>query len=172
MFNRLLNRLRPAGPAALATVYLREGRILVQASDRTEWRTAGFWVAAPHVVSLDAVSDAVAIGQAVLDTLARSRVEVPVPGRGADLDAPLLQAAGVRSHRAFMTGTRACWVNREKSGLRIDPLRNGGASGEDRGFRPLPETETCTLDAAATADAVGRAVLVALERATIGGAVR
>ncbi len=167
MFNKLLDRLRTGRPPALATVYLRDGRILVQASDRTEWRTAGFWIGALPVISLAASSSAAIIGQAVLDALARSRVEVPVPDRGADLEAPLRHAAGVRSHRAFMTGTRACWVSQDKGAIRIDALHNGGASGEERGFSPLPDTEKRTLEATATADAVGRAVRDALERATI-----
>jgi hypothetical protein len=167
MFNKLISRFRPPQAASLATVYLREGRMLVQASDRTDSRHAGFWVATPPVVSLDAAAGAATVGQAVLDALARSRVEAPVPDRGVDLEAPLRNAAGVRSRRALMMGTRACWVNREEGEIRIDPLRNGGASGPERGFSPLPLSERCTLEATATAETVGRAVIAALERATI-----
>ena len=165
MFGKLLNRFRPPRPAALAMVYLRAGRIFVQASDRTDLRTAGFWIAAPPVVTLDASVSAATIGQAVLDALARSRVDVRVPDRGADLEAPLRSAAGVRSRRALMSGTRACSVHREADTIRIDPLRNGGSSGQERGFSALPDTET--LEATATADVIGRAVSVALERASI-----
>jgi hypothetical protein len=139
MFKRLLNRLRPGRPAALATVYLREGRILVPASDRTKLRTAGFWIAAPPVVTLDAASGAAAIGQAVLDALARSRVDVPVPDRGIDLETPLRTAAGVRSRRALMAGTRACWVNRDQSGIRIDePASQRWRIGITTGLRTVP----------------------------------
>jgi len=147
-------------------VYLRDGRIFVQASDRTDLRTAGFWIAAPPVVSLDASVSAATTGQAVLDALARSRVDVSVPDLGADLEAPLRNAAGVRSRCALMTGTRACSVHREEDRIRIDPLRNGGSSGDERGFSALPDSET--LEAAATADVIGRAVLIALEKATLG----
>lgn len=149
------------------TVYLREGRIFIQHSDRTVMRTAGFWVGAPPVISLSHTDDPAIIGQAVFDALARSRVEVPVPERGAKPDAPLRAAAGVTSHRAFVTGTRACWVGREKHAVRIEPLHNGGASGEERGFRPLAEDQTLHLDADATPETMGRAVLTALARATL-----
>jgi hypothetical protein len=169
MLKALLQRLGVRPRPALASVFLREGRIFVQASDRTPQRTAGYWVAAGPVTTLTATAEPAVVGQAVLDALARSRVEVPAPERGADLEAPLRRAAGVRSRRALMTGTLACVVDRADGVLRIDPLANGGTTGEERGYRPLPDAETAAvkLSAAATADAVGRAVLAVLSRSKV-----
>ena len=166
MLRNLLQRFRAASPPALATVLLREDRIFVQASDRTAMRSAGYWVAAGPVETLAATAEPARIGQAVLDALARSRVEVAVPERGADLEEPLRRAAGVRSRRALRAGTCACSVEREGGTLRIEASRSGGAAGEGRAGRPPLEEATIHLDAASTADAVGRAVLDAMRRAT------
>ncbi|HET7457102.1 MAG TPA: hypothetical protein VFJ74_05545 [Gemmatimonadaceae bacterium] len=170
MLKALLQRFRVVPHPALASVFMREGKIFVQCSDRTPMRTAGFWVGSGPVATLSATAEPALVGQAVLDALARSRVEVPAPERGADLEAPLRRAAGVRSRRALMAGTRCCVVDREGGVLRIDPVANGGTKGEARGYRPLPDAETAAVElnaAAATADMVGRAVLGALERATV-----
>ncbi|HEX5829764.1 MAG TPA: hypothetical protein VFY16_02210 [Gemmatimonadaceae bacterium] len=168
MLSKLLQRLRPGAQPALASVFLREGRLFIQASDRTMMRTAGFWVAAGPVETLPRSAGPARVGQAVLDALARSRVEVPVPERGADLEAPLRRAAGVRSRKALMAGSRACAVNREGGVLRVDAYHNGGTTGEARGYRPLPEEVTLTVPVDALADEVGRVVLTVLERATVG----
>ena len=66
-----------------------------------------------------------------------------------------------------MAGTRACAVSRDAGTLRIDPYANGGTRGDERGYRPLADAERIRLAAAAPADAVGRAVLAALARATV-----
>ena len=173
MIRDVLSRLfgaRPVaapGPTALAMVYRRESRFFVEASDRTRQREAGFWVSNGQVRMLDdAVSDHT-LGDTVLAAVASSRLEVPVPERGAKLEAELFRAMGVRSRRASMSGTRACIVTRESPDgrLRVEPQRNGGSSGEDRGYRPMPELAR-ELPADSTAAELGRAVREALALAT------
>jgi len=161
---------RAAGPTALATIYEREGRYFIEASDRTRWKEAGFWVSSSHVRTLEvAVSDDV-LGEALRSALASSRVEVPVPPRNAKLEDALFRAMGVRSRRAAMTGTRACIVTSESThgDLRIEPQRNGGSSGEERGYRPIAEA-ALVLPGSSSATEVGRGVRSALARATTSG---
>lgn len=126
---------------------------------------AGFWITRPPAAVLpDTAPDAV-LGAAVRAALAASRLAVPTPrfGGGAPpLDAPLWQA-GVRSRRAFMTGTRLAWVAREGDVLRCTSARNGGSTGPTRGWAALPAPPPL----AATTDDVtlGAAVRAALARA-------
>ena len=155
------------GPTALAMVYRRETRIFVEASDLTRELEAGFWVSNGQVQALDDSASDRALGETVLAALASCRVEVPVPERGAKLEAGLFRAMGVRSRRASMSGTRACIVTREppEGHLRVEPQRNGGSSGEDRGYLPMPELARELVADSAGAE-VGRAVRDALDLAT------
>jgi hypothetical protein len=68
-----------------------------------------------------------------------------------------------------MTGTRACWVNRENGEVRFEPLHNGGTSGPERGFSPVPGTAQRMPEATASVDAVGRAALGALALPNVDG---
>ena len=168
MLKGLLQRLRSADSPALASVYLREGRLFVHSNDRTPWRTAGFWVSTGPVECIVASDSPSLIGRAVLEALARSRVEVAIsdPNDLKEWEAKLFKAMRVRSRRASMQGTRYCSVSREQGNLIVEPHRNGGSSGEERGYRPLGTNESLRLRADSSADAVGQAVLTALERAT------
>lgn len=171
VLNHLLKRFKSGPPDALANIYLRAGRLFIQGYDRTPVRTAGFWAANGAVTALDATADAVTVGQAVIDTLAQSRLEIPVPEKGAKLDAPLRKAAGVTSERALVAGARVCTVHRYQGEVTVQPTHNGGTSGDARGFSPLAKEHWVRLDALPTADAMGRAVFTALERSTIAPGV-
>ena len=158
----------PAGPDALVQVYRRAGHLHVEASNRTRWAEAGFWVASGEVTTLDEHVDDTTLGGAVLDAVARSRVEVPVPPRDATLEAGLFRAMGVRSRRSAMSGTCACLVSREKEpipSLRIEALHNGGTRGDGRGYRALPGQP-------APVDAVTIIPLDVVAPTTLGAAVR
>jgi hypothetical protein len=167
LIGKLFGKRAPSGPSALVHVFRRPDRILVQPFDRTVWTTAGFWVASGPIVTVPLTEPPVAIGQWVLEALTRSRVEVPVPERGAELEKPLQKAAGVRSGRAFMDGTRLCAISREAGRVRVEPYHNGGNSGEGRGFTPLGDGSAILLDSDLDAASLGDAVLAALERATV-----
>ena len=148
-------------------VYRRGERLLVAGDDQA---TVGYWVATSRIVVLPAEASPATLGAAVQKALAESRLGVPVPSRekGAPaLDEPLWRAAGVRSRRAFMTGTRFCSVARERTELTISPTANGGTQGEGRGWRPTEHAPT-VIAADATAETIGAAVLAALEQSTDG----
>jgi len=66
------------------------------------------------------------------------------------------------TRRAFMTDTRACWVNRDERGSASTRCVTVAPAGPERGFAPSPNAETRTLETRATAEVVGRAVLAAL----------
>jgi hypothetical protein len=158
------------GPDALVHVYSRGERFFIEASDRTRMKDAGFWVATGHVTELASHATDEEIGLAVLHELRRSRVEVAVPPRETKLDAGLFRAMGVRTRQAAMSGTRACLVTRlpETTTLRIEPLRNGGTSGDDRGYAII-EDKAIELPAKSPVGAVGEAIREALTRAILVG---
>jgi hypothetical protein len=156
------------GPTALVHVYARDARLFLEPSNRTRWQEAGFWVATGRITVLDIGTPDDELGNAVLAALASCRVEVPVPPRDVALDRALIAAMGVRSRRAAMDGTRACIVSREAAGgeVTIEPQRNGGTTGEGRGYTPVPEAGV-RLPSACTAGQVGAALRVAFEHATV-----
>ena len=67
-----------------------------------------------------------------------------------------------------MSGTRACLVTREPpdEALRVEPQRNGGASGETRGYQPMAELAE-VLAPACEAPELGQAVRRALDHAAV-----
>ena len=155
------------GPTALVQVYERAGRCFIEPSDRTRWSEAGYWVSSGRVAVLDTTVGDDALGGAVLEALASSRVEVPVPPRGTKLEAGLFRAMGVRSRRAAMSGTRSCMVTREApdGAIHVAPLRNGGTSGDGRGYSAIAG-RTIALAAASAAPELGSAIRAALAIAT------
>lgn len=205
MLRALLTRLLPTrpsdatavvasaatGPDALVQVYQRAERYYIEASDRTRYAEAGYWIATGVVTVLAGDATDVALGGAVLEALARSRVEVPVPPRDAKLEAGLFRAMGVRSRRAAMTGTRSCLVGREPpprpgavavagaagtppgapahpgGHLRIEALHNGGSRGDGRGYHGLRAAHERAATEAVTAVPLGGATAAA-----VGAAVR
>ena len=156
------------GPNALVHVYAREERYFIEASDRTRVKDAGFWVATGHVTELASHATDEELGLAALHELRRSRVDVAVPPPDAKLDAGLFRAMGVRTRRAAMSGTRACLLTRlpATTTIRVEPLRNGGHAGDDRGYAIVAD-QAIELPATATAKALGAAVRTALERAIV-----
>lgn len=76
-----------------------------------------------------------------------------------------LRAAGVRSEKAFQTGARSLTVERQGHTIRIVPSRNGGSSGDVKGFHSLPELGmSVPLDS--SVDELGAAVRACFERCT------
>jgi hypothetical protein len=64
---------------------------------------------------------------------------------------------GVRSRRAALAGAETCSVERFPNELRIQPYRNGGPSGPDRGYIPLGH-ERVVSPRPQDASAIGRTV--------------
>ena len=154
------------GPTALATIYERAGQYFIEASDRTRWAEAGFWVSSGEIRVLDAAVPDEVLGDAILVALAKSRIEVPVPPREANQEAALFRAMRVRSRLAAMQGTRACVLTREppEGALRVEPQQNGGTAGSERGYRPMAQAAV-VLPPASSATELGRSARAALAQA-------
>jgi hypothetical protein len=161
LFSRFRNQ-SSANRFAHVSVYQRGDRMLICADDQT---VTGLWMGSDRIVTLATNVSASELGAAVRSALADSRTGLPTPDlrRKPPADAPLWRAMGVRTRRAFMTGTLLCSILRDGSVITITPTANGGASGEDRGWSDLPELSTVSSDAAEPGK-LGAAVYHALER--------
>ena len=162
-FKRLVGAARAASPPPTrgnVGVYQRGALLIIAVDDETD---AGFWVATDRITTLPDTVAADALGGAIRAALAASRTAVPTPSfRGTPpLDAPLWRAAGVRSRRAFMSGTRFCSVHRDAEQVTITATANGGSTGADRGWRPV-EAAARTLPVASDDTTFGAAVRAAL----------
>jgi hypothetical protein len=61
-------------------------------------------------------------------------------------------------------------VTREPNGeIRVEPQINGGSSGENRGYRPMPDAAEL-LPPASASPQIGQAIRAALNQATVSGA--
>ena len=127
--------------------------------------TAGVWLAAPEYVSLGLDSPAQVIGQAFLLALKNSGQTVPHPTKWAGLTKPRLEAAGVKSEAAFHMSAQLVTVLRNQLETEIQSTRNGGASGENRGFHDLPNA-TIRLSNQSSALDVGLAMIAAFASCT------
>jgi hypothetical protein len=77
---------------------------------------------------------------------------------------PLLELAGVKSYRSFVSGARLVTANSTSEGVRFVPMANGGASGPDRGFRPRADMDVLGPPASDASDAeLGALVMRAMD---------
>ena len=143
----------------VAHVYQLKDRLLIHPLLET---TAGVLIAAEPYATLSLETEAHGLGHAVLAALAHSGRTVPHPTDWKAMAAPRLKAAGVRSEKAFQTGTRNVFVERDDRGFQVESTRNGGAKGEDKGFAPLPDS--IALPLAATPEQLGAAIRVGLAK--------
>ena len=147
--------------AALVSVYVRPEGAYVTVSDRT---TAGVWIEAVDWEFVLTDSPEV-LGEVILRRLQVPPRTVRHPGRDefstlrAEVIAPLLVIAGVKSWRAFIS--EAVLVDVRRSDVfTVSPMRRNG-----RGFSALVEAreELIDADAANIGGAVLRAAGVAAE---------
>ena len=143
-----------------AAVYELKDRVLIHPWQRT---TEGLGMASEPYVTLPLDADAKTLGTSVLRALEQSGRTIPHPTSWRGLEAARLEAAGVKSERGFQLNARSVSVDRSADSLRIEPSRNGGASGDTKGFAPLPELST-SLPLHASAEQLGAAVRAGLER--------
>ena len=143
-----------------AAVYQLRDRVFIHPWQRT---TLGLGMASGPYVSLPLDAEAAALGDAVFAALSGSAVNVPHPESPKGLQAARLKAAGVRSEKAFQSGARNLTVERLDRTIRILPSRNGGSSGESKGFHGLPELGL-SLPFASSAEELGNAVLEGFKR--------
>jgi hypothetical protein len=98
----------------------------------------GLGVASPPYVALPLDVDSATLGKAALDALNQAGGTVPHPTDWKAEAVSRLKAAGVRSEKAFQTRARYVSVERDANQLHIEPWRNGGTTGDSKGFAPLP----------------------------------
>lgn len=140
-----------------ASVYKRQGKLFLVTSSQTPGRY-GLWIdAGPHLVVGEEAS-LEEIGQRLDEALRGSRQNVAYPEDPKGLEKPLLELAGVKSWRTFMSGTSHCFVERNDVSVRVVPSTNDG-----RGFVPRSDS-TVDLTARAQPEVLAEAVLAALAR--------
>jgi hypothetical protein len=86
--------------------------------------TAGLSIFSEPVVAMDEMAPGLA--EELLAILSATRSTVPHPRSWNGLVAPLLQAANVRSYKAFAESTKCVGVDLEKQVVSFLPTRNGG----------------------------------------------
>lgn len=137
-------------------------RYFIHPNKRT---TTGLHVAQPDFTCLPLDATVEAIGRAILAALAQSQGVVPHPTDWAALSKPRLAAAGVRSERAFMAGTKLVEVERGEH-FRLEPTRKGGSSGDARGLARLEDGQV-SLSLHSSPQTIGEAFLNVFEECAV-----
>jgi hypothetical protein len=137
-----------------ATIYRLDTRFVVHPVNTT---TAGVGIASEPYIVLPTPTSAVDLGTAINHALDSYRNGIPHPTNWKGLSGPRLAAAGVRSEAALHKQALMVEVTRAGNTLTFTPQRNGGATGNDKGFHALDE-RAVTLDEP-TQEAAGEAVL-------------
>jgi hypothetical protein len=142
----------------LASVYIRSNDYLVEANSKVE---TGFWVSTNPVIRLSRSASVTDLGTAVRLALAESRRGGSYPSLGGAFPSSLLEVAGVRSWNDLQRSAALCLVKGDSSIIRVVPHRNGGTTGDDKGYHSLSES---SVDVAADAsdDELGAAVRAAM----------
>jgi hypothetical protein len=138
-----------------AAAYQLRNKFLAYSESRT---VAGVWVAGSPFITLSLTSDADEVGRAVYEALAGSRDGVPHPSDWKSIPAERLGAAGMRSEADFMRGARLLNISYDGSRISLEPTKNGGTKGEDKGFIPLGDRRRLLKGGAVELD-IGNAVI-------------
>ena len=115
-------------------MYSWPDRILVCSGSRT---TAGVGLVSPPLTRLPAQASPEALGAHIVAALAAFQPSVPHPTDWKGHSKPLLAAAGFRSNRQFHWGAVLCHITQFPDHVLFEPTRNGGFTGEARGFREV-----------------------------------
>jgi hypothetical protein len=121
----------------LAAMYARPKDFVIQPESRT---TAGVWIGSEPVQVLANESDIATVALAVRTALAASRDGVAHPTDWKAVLQPLLNGAKIKSWNALQKSAKMVGIEMSDVELRILSSRNGGTSGDDKGYHSLPET--------------------------------
>jgi hypothetical protein len=126
---------------------------------------AGFWIASMPATLLPVNSSVEVLGAVVADALAAGAVRVPTPSRDEyrALQAPLLEVARVRSWSTLQRSAALCSIWQTANTVLVEPTRNGGNTGDDKGYHPLSD-QSVTVPAEFSPSELGLAVVAAFER--------
>jgi hypothetical protein len=104
-----------------------------------------------------------ALGAHIVAALAAFQPSVPHPTDWKGHNKPLLAAAGFRSNRQFHWSAVLCNVVQFPDHVFFEPTRNGGFTGEARGFREVTAPDS-KLAWPSSEAALGNAAFAALKR--------
>ena len=144
----------------MAWIYRRRERLFLRPWSKTD---EGMWREDGPCSVLPASASAEEVGATVESVLALSRQGVSHPSRSgwSEVTRPLLEAAGVKSWRAFAKLANSVGIERDESGLRLLPM---GRDPDDGSNFPVKERER-QVPASASIPEIGRSVLEALDAA-------
>jgi hypothetical protein len=145
-----------------AAVYRRGDHYFVHANSMTD---AGFWIASMPAMLLPVSSSVEALGAVVADTLAAGAVRVPTPSREEyrAVHAPLLKVAGLRSWSTLQRSAALCNIWQAANAVLVEPTRNGGTAGDDKGYHPLSD-QSVAVPAEFSPSELGLAIVAAFQR--------
>jgi hypothetical protein len=121
----------------LASVYRLHDKYFIHPQKKS---TAGLWLAQPDFLSLPLEASPEELGFSVRRALDQSSGVVPHPTDWAGQSKSRLAAAGVRSEKAFIRGTRLVTAS-QSSAIVLEPNHNGGSTGGQQGFTPFQERQ-------------------------------
>jgi len=147
-----------AGSKRSAAIYLLKDRVLLHPWQKT---TDGLGIASEPYIVAPKDADNLHLGEILLRVLSASGQTVPHPKEWTGLSKPRLHAAGVKSESAFHSGALNTSVTWQGDTLSFIPTSNGGGSGPNRGFYPLPESSS-SVAAGAGAEEIGAALRFSL----------
>lgn len=108
----------------LATLYARGDDFFVSHLSRT---TDHLWLGQVPVVRVPQTADDRALYEAVRGALDRSKTDIDRPADLSHLMDPVLEAAGVKSQRAFHQGARSVTIEEQDDGrIVVEPSRRHG----------------------------------------------
>ena len=120
-------------------VYFLDDSFLVHPLSKT---VDGIWIFQGPAERLERKCGDEELGRAVIDALARSKLEIPQPFDWSvfnEESTRALEEWAIPSFHWLQRKASQCCVEGRSGKLAIQPTRNGGVSGEKRGFKPIVE---------------------------------
>lgn len=125
-------------PIRKASVYRLPSRFIVCPVSTTD---SGIGIATEPYIVLPAPISASELGKAISQALDSSHDGISHPANWNGLAAPRLAAAGVKNEATFQKQASLVSLISDGRTVTFTPHRNGGATGNDRGFSPIDECQ-------------------------------
>ncbi|GAB4561699.1 MAG: hypothetical protein Tsb0020_09400 [Haliangiales bacterium] len=139
----------------VATIDNRKGRWIIGGWSQT---VDGAWIQDDEYYVLDEPIGIDEVVKNLMAALSRSRLGIPHPQDFTNHMAPLLNAAGVRSWRSYVNGTKSTTVKQVEEKITLTPMANHGPR---EGFSLLND-RMIEVAAPFTTPVLGQAILQAL----------
>ena len=125
-------------PIKRASIYKLPSRFIVCPVSTT---TAGINITCEPYIVLWAPIASLELSKAINEALDKSQNGIAHPQSWKGLAAPRLAAAGVKSEATFQKQASLVSLISDGKTVTFTPHRNGGATGNDKGFSPINECE-------------------------------